>query len=145
MLYFTVALPRTGKTTFAQKWKTEGENRVVVSGDQIRLAVYNKRFSLRGEPVVHTVKQYMIRTLLQEGYDVLYDDTNTSWKSVEMVFEIDKDARYIIFPSDLEICKERAILTNQADLLIALDRMYPNYINTVKRLREEYPQLEVNV
>ena len=117
MLYFTISLQRAGKTTFAKQWKNEGGNRVLVSGDQIRLAVYNKRFSLRGEPIVHAVKQYMLRTLLAEGYDVLYDDTNTSWKSVEMVFEIDPNARYIIIDCDKKVCQERAILTGQEDLV----------------------------
>lgn len=145
MLYFTVAIPRTGKTTFANKWKKEGENRVLVSGDEIRLAVYGKRFSLRGEPTVSMVKSYMIRTLLQEGYDVLYDDTNTTWKSIEMIFEIDKNARYIIFPSDPQVSKERAILTHQEDLIIPIDRMYSNYLSTVERLRKEFPYLEEKI
>ena len=145
MLYFTVSIPRAGKTTFAQRWKNEGKNRVLVSGDQIRLAVYNQRFSVRGEPMVHAVKQYMLRTLLLEGYDVLFDDTNTTWKSVQMVFEIDYSARYIIIDCDPVECQRRAMESGQEDLVRVIEKMYPNYLSTVNRLRTQFPHLECKI
>jgi hypothetical protein len=144
-LHFFVSLQRAGKTTIANKWKVEGKNRVLVGGDEIRLAIYNRRFSLCGEPAVHMVKQYMLRTLLAEGYNVLYDDTNTSRTSIDFLFEINESAKYTIIDCDPIQCQQRAFLTNQLDLIPVIERCYPQYLQTIEYLRTNFPKQELSV
>jgi len=144
-LYFMVGLPRSGKSTLVKTLKKEIPNLVVVSGDKIRLAVYNQRFWAPGEATVHSVKQTMARTLLAEGYNVLIDDTNTSWKSIETIWEIDASPKYIIVDTPPHECIERAEKSNQKDLVPVISRMSPNFSATVSSLRKVYPKSEYKI
>ncbi len=138
-LYFMVGLPRSGKSSLVKTLKKEIPNLVVVSGDKIRLAVYNQRFWGPGEAMVHSIKQTMVRTLLSEGYNVLIDETNTSWKSIETIREIDSFAKYIIVDTPIADCIERAEKTGQSDLIPVIRRMYPYFQSTIYTLRQNYP------
>ena len=126
-LIFTVGLPRSGKSTFAKRMcKSEYDPITLVSADDIRLELYGHRFFPGGEGMVHATKDLMIRSLLRSGNRVLDDCTNTSRASLLSIFRIDKDAEAIIFMADPNVCKERAFLCDQCDLVEhgVIDRMY---------------------
>ena len=128
-----IGLARSGKSTFARKWQLEqdpdGLNRVVVNGDNVRLALHDHRYIFKAEPIVHGIYQTMVRALLlNPQLHVLMDDTHTTISSVRNVLNLDSDAEFIYIPCDPEIARRRAIETNQTDLIPVIDRMYSNLI-----------------
>lgn len=135
-LYFTIGLARAGKDSFCSKWKRGGENRVVLSGDAFRYAVYNRRFSLVGDEIVRASLITAARALILEGYDVLINDTNTSIPSIRHILNIDKNAKAYFFTTPLETCIERAYLTNQPDIIPAIKVMSKNLEVTLKALED---------
>lgn len=121
-LEFTVGLPRSGKSSRVKEIFNQRRmlapyvNYVVVSGDQIRLALYGCRYSSYGEPSVFASLQVMTRTLLLSGYNVIIDETNTSRESCKRILEICPDAKPIFVLTPPDICIQRAIATQQEDL-----------------------------
>lgn len=118
-LYFVVGTAASGKSTFAQKWKRELANtpRVVVTTDNIRLALHNQVYNKCAEPVVFAHKHLMIKTLLLEGYDVLSCGTNTTKESIQRLLEIDLNAEPIVIGTPLHICLERSKLRGDASYM----------------------------
>lgn len=152
-LYFTIGLPRAGKSTFCASWQREqksGEEnnwmvpnpRVVLEGDAFRKAVSGARYNEYAEQYVKPILRTSARALLNSGYDVLIDDTHTTWGSISEVLKLDPDAiplwvpaneygSYFAVPSPqflkhAEECKERAKKLDQSDLLPIIDRMVQN-------------------
>ena len=109
-VYFTISLPRAGKSTLAGKYvrfeadispASNADNkftdrphsyrklnnrdnpRVVINEDAIMLSLTGKRFTHKANPMVHAISHCMLRTYVNEGYDVLFDETFTTWKSIK--------------------------------------------------------------
>lgn len=125
-LTFLVGLPRSGKSTFAESWRLENPNRVILSGDDFRHAVYNQRFSIVGDELVRACLITAARAMLYQGRDVLIDETNTSTTHQLQILAIDPKAKCYYINMNPEICKQRAIECNQQDLLPSIDRMAKN-------------------
>lgn len=144
-LYFTIGLPRSGKSTECTRWLNyqthitqgcfitsdknfdfvKGDNRrIVVTPDRWRLAM-GHRYNWFSEPLLFGQVQIAIRALLMD-YDVLVDDTHTTRESVKRILEVDPDAVAVPIKTDPAVCKERAIKTNQKDLFPVIDRMSAN-------------------
>lgn len=148
MLYYTVGLPRSGKSTLCNQWinrtvKIEnfefvplgiretnmGNPRVVVCADDIRLSLHGQRYQEEAEEMVHSIKHVMVRAYLIRDFDVLVDGTHTSHNSVDKLHDIaiQLNAEFIPTPTNIltsvELCKERAKATNQEDLIPVIDRM----------------------
>lgn len=145
-LYFTIGLPRSGKSTECKNWlrkendiNTTGrlgnfvhklfghfdvDDRIVVSPDRWRLAL-GHRYNWFVEPVVFSHIQIAVRGLLID-YNVILDDTNTTPESIKRIYEVDPDAIAIPIATPAEVCKERAIKTGQPDLATVIDRMSIN-------------------
>lgn len=134
MIQFMIGISRSGKSTFARKWKEMGPNRVIICEDDIRLALTGKPYFGPVEPVVHAISQTMIRVLHNQGMDVLVDETHTTEKSILDLLYIDPNAEPIWFPSRdaylvpnlgvYEISVERARLLGQEYLLPVIDRQW---------------------
>lgn len=126
-----IGLARSGKSTFAREWQSkedpDGLNRVVVNGDNVRLALHDHRFIFKAEPIVHGIYQTMVRALLlNPQLHVLMDDTHTTVSSIRTVLTIDDNAEFIYVPCNTEVARQRAIETNQTDLIPVIDRMHGN-------------------
>ncbi len=153
MLYMTIGSPRSGKSTLAKQWlkyqldicstntgysfikrinnfqqiTNEESPRIVINEDDIRLALTGKRFTFKAEPMVHAISHTMIRAY--KDYDILIDETHTTWKSIEELLWIYPDAIpvWIHKPNlytkkeewkqHIELCCQRAEETNQFDLI----------------------------
>lgn len=155
-LAFLIGLPRSGKSTIAEKWirrqiqfnsvrrfvDNECENnftdefhtqcsqpRVVVCADDIRLA-FGHRWNSLAEGFVDATKHTMIRALLQ-NHDVLVDGTHTTLSHIKRLFEIDPEAEFLFVDTPPGICKTRAEETEQYDLIPVIDRMSCQLIELV--------------
>ena len=116
--------------------------KVVLSGDNFRLAIGGTRYNEYIEPQVKYCLRSAARALLLSGYDVLIDDTNTTWDSIRELLKLDPAATPIWHPNNscfykfaipspqfsthVEECKERARNLNQVDLCVVIDRMASN-------------------
>lgn len=141
MLYATLGLPRSGKTTFCNIWTKDFPKRVIVSGDDIRLALTGQRFNPAAESTVQSLKCTMIRTLLIRNFTVIHEGTNTTLNSVKnlekLVESVADNIVWLIFNTPADICKERAILTKQEDLIDVIDRMDSQQLETVDYLLQK--------
>lgn len=134
-LTFLVGCPRSGKSTFANKWVNEKPGRVVVCADTFRKTVYDKVWWQYGESMAYCHAYVAVRALLLDGYEVLYDDTNTSDESLKRIFEIDPSAKPHLIMTPPEICKNRAVELNQEYLLPVIDRCWANLYNRIKKMQ----------
>ncbi len=100
--------------------------RVVVEDDAIRKALTGDRFNFPAESQVYAIKYGMIRTLIQQGYEVLVDDTHTTEISIKRLIEIDTNADFVFIDTDVDECIQRAINTNQTDLVGVIQRHHAN-------------------
>lgn len=151
-LYVTLGLPRSGKSTLADRWskyeislcKYSGDTkffnqegnfipkRVVVSPDSIRLAL-GHRFNWHVESFVHATAQVMVKTLLYQDYDVLVDCTNSTQESLIKWMYIKKDIVPVIVNTNVGECINRANKTGQSDLIPVIERMYNQSIENFGR------------
>lgn len=121
-----IGRPRASKSTFAHLWEREAPMRVVVNADSIRLALTGERYNYLAESVVFSMKYVFIRALLKQGYEVLCDGTNSSDISLQRILEIDPKTEFVIIDTPEEVCIERAIATNQLDLIPAIKSIGKN-------------------
>jgi predicted kinase len=73
-----VGLPCSGKSTLAKQLTVSPLHTVVVCPDTIRLALHGQQFIPEAEPMVWAIAQVMVNTLLEQGYAVIIDATNTT-------------------------------------------------------------------
>lgn len=136
-LIYLCGLPRSGKSTLADYLLNKpreltklgvdlGKGPVVVNVDDIRLSLTGKRFVLDAEPQVFFVKYKMIDTLYRTGYCPIVDETHSSMPSILPLLNIDPNALMIKLWANINDCKERAVKTEQEDLLPVIDRIYKN-------------------
>jgi len=127
-LYVMVALPRAGKSTYIKKYL---QGIIQVSADQLRLLISGKRFSPKQEPKVWWVRSIMLEALMQQGFDVVIDQTNINRQRRRPLLELAEKYGYrtiaIEIKTDIETCKKRAMETGQEDLLPVIDKMARNY------------------
>ena len=122
-LFFLIGNCRSGKSTFCNQWAKEKVNRVIVSADDIRMALYGKRYCKYAETMVFAIKHVMIRAHLSRGFDVIVDGTHSTSISIQRILEIDRHATPIRIDTPMETCIERAIATDQKDLISSIQRV----------------------
>jgi hypothetical protein len=143
-LYILIGLARSGKSTIAHKYNNYEisfdesgkiiipvqtcEPRVVVCGDEFRLAL-GHRYNSYVEGIVASHVQLAVRALLRNS-NVLLDETNTNKNSLIKWLEEDIKAIPVFVNTPASVCKERAINSNQSDLLPIIDRMNINLTQT---------------
>ena len=126
-----VGIPRSGKTTFRKKLISElsglGKEVKVISPDEMRLEIYGERFNQQKDYLVwNKVKEYK-QDLSRNGLAdvVIFDATSiTPAYRKELINDFPNFIHIAVyFDTELEVCKERAIMTNQKDLIPVIDRM----------------------
>ncbi len=140
-LYFMVGLPRSGKSSYANTWAQQEYKRVIVCADDIRLSLTGERYCANAEGMVHTIKHLMISTLLRTGHTVLVDGTHTTERSIKDILKHDNNAEPIVIDTSEDICKARARLTQQDDLIPIIERMQNNLNNWTN----EYHSIEEGI
>jgi hypothetical protein len=97
-ILFLRGVPRCGKSTFCNNWlkNYHGIPKVVISGDDFRLATYGQEYCHTAEAAQGLTVFAAIRALVKRHL-VLYDETNSSEFSLRRIFEIDKHAQYVTF------------------------------------------------
>lgn len=143
-LTFLCGIPRSGKSTISNDWvnykieikdnqilsrnNKDGNPRVVVNSDQIRLALHGQIFAQEAESMVHSIKMLNIRTYINAGYDVLADGTHTTLGSIKELLYIDSSAQYLLINTPIDVCLQRAKDCGQEYLITkgVIERMNNN-------------------
>lgn len=129
-------LPRSGKSTIARQLSKQ-LGAPIVSRDALRLALHGTRYLGKMETYVKPMSYTMIEALFLAGHDiVIADETNYSRAARESLKGNWKIKFYpVMTPPD--VCKERAIATNQSDLIPVIDEM-ANRLEPLERDEEIY-------
>jgi predicted kinase len=125
-LKYLVGCPRSGKSTYAAKWVNEKPKRIVVCADTFRKAVYDKTWWRDGESMAYATAYAAVRAFLLDGYEVLYDDTNTSDESLKRLFALDENATPIVIDTPMDVCLKRAVELDQSYLIPVIARCCQN-------------------
>ena len=118
-LIMTMGLPRSGKSTWANK-----QSYPMVNPDAIRLALYGQPFIANGEIMVWAIAKYMVRALFLAGHKtVILDATNTTKKRRDEWVDDSWEIKYKVFNTSEKICIKRARSIKREDLVEVIKYM----------------------
>jgi predicted kinase len=119
VLYVTVGLPNSGKSTWAQK-----TNLPVVNPDSIRLALHGQRFVESAEPLVWAIAEVMVSALFRAGHSaVVLDATNNTRKRRERWIDRPWRTVFVLFDLSAEECCQRARDEGDEAIIPVIERM----------------------
>lgn len=122
-----VGLPRSGKSTISRELSRQ-LGCPIVNRDALRLAIHGQRYAAAAEPMIKTVSLYMIRALFLTGHDtVIYDETNYSRAARDYIKDLSWQTLFYVVPTPPQVCQERAVATNQEDLVKVIEEMANRY------------------
>ena len=112
-------LPRSGKTTWIKNNNKEGV--IILSADTLRHLIYNQDFWKDGENLVWAIRDIMLKAVLEQGADVIIDETNTMVSRRKPIIALAKKYGYTIncyaIDTDAENCIQRAVANKQEELI----------------------------
>jgi predicted kinase len=119
VLICTVGLPRSGKSTWAKTTSFP-----IVNKDAIRLALHGKRYLLEAEGMVNELSKIMVKSLFLAGHKtVILDETNITKQRRDVWLSNDWTTEYTVFDTPKEICIERALLTDDYEIIPIIEKM----------------------
>lgn len=122
-----IGLPRSGKSTLATKLAKE-LSAPIVCRDSIRLALHGHRWLAEYEDEVKKISRIMIKSLFLRGSEVVIcDETNYSRAAREALRDELWDIEWFPVQTPADICCERAIQTDQPDLVEVINEMNSRY------------------
>ena len=123
-LRILVGLPRRGKSTYIE---AHGHGDVVVSADKTRLLFYGQRFYRDGEAMMWAVNDMFFKLLIEQGVDIIIDETNVmADRRAHYISQAKKhgyNVNCVWIQTPAEECKRRAAITGQNDVIHVIDRM----------------------
>lgn len=151
-VYFLKGLPASGKSTWAfEKIEEDRHNGIVtkrVNKDELRAMMDNSNHSKEREQFVLYIRDHIISSAIENGYDVIVDDTNFHEKHLESIKKIIENTSngtqpvkivQRFFNTSLQECIERdANRKNPVGAKVIRD-MYNKYLK-----KENTPKVEHN-
>lgn len=127
LLIAMMGLPRSGKSTLSRHLSEEF-GAPIVNRDAIRLALHGQRYQFEAEPMVKAISLYMLRSLFIVGHQVVIcDETNYSKAVRDALMDERWETQFYPVKTSPEICKKRAVLTGQEDLIPVIDSMVARF------------------
>ena len=144
----TIGLPGSGKSTWACKYIQQSTTKTIkISRDDIRSMIsgsyQNYKFNRFNESLVIDLTKSAIKIIVDEGYDIILDETNlkrkgrTNW--VEYIKSINPNMEFYYkeFNIDTEECKKRRFLHNKG-----CDANWSDIINIMNKKRQSIIPIE---
>ncbi len=123
-LHCMCGLPRSGKGTFARKLSKE-LGAPIIDPDCVRLSVHGQPFLPEKEPFVWKIVRHSIEALFLAGHnDVILDCVNHTPRRRKDWVSDKWTTKWYHQNTSLEVCIERAILSNQEYLIPVIQRMH---------------------
>lgn len=137
-LYILIGIPCSGKSTYAESLSSKKPEIVVIATDEIRkeLTGTYKYFPDSNNSVFSIAKE-RIDTALSQGFDVIFDATNTNSKYRQGIIRIAKKnkskAVAVVFKTPLSVCLKRNKMRTfdrkvPEDIIIAMSQYDSNTI-----------------
>lgn len=128
LLIAMMGLPRSGKSSIVSQL-SPALGAPIVRKDAIRLALHGNAYIGLAEPMVKAISLIMVRSLFLSGHTVVIaDETHYSRAARDfMKSDAEWDTKFYFVDTSPEICKERAVATDQAYLLPVIDEMVSRY------------------
>jgi tRNA uridine 5-carbamoylmethylation protein Kti12 len=127
MLYLTVGLPRSGKSTQAE-YLMHKEGAAIVNPDSIRLSLHGEAFISSAEPYVWAIARTMVESLFLAGHEVVILDAcsltvarRAAWRSKKWNLD------FINTHTSKDTCIERALDGGREYLVPVINRMSKTY------------------
>ena len=122
-------LPASGKTTFARELVSQGWKRV--NKDDLRAMIDCGKWSKKNEEIVRISEELLVRNFIQQGYNVVVDDTNFIYEDYwsDIANDIGAEFEVKFFDTPINECLKRDAL--RGDKGVGTDpiwRMYNKYI-----------------
>lgn len=124
-----VGIPYSGKSTWVKN--NRQENEYVISADRIRLQVYGQEYFKGGEPIIWSVRHYMLINTLEQNFNLIIDETNLTvsrrYRIIELANKYNYKVNAICMLTDFETCKKRFdteyySITNEDKKLLKLEK-----------------------
>lgn len=121
-----IGLPRSGKSTWVKNNQPKGS--VIISADDLRYIVYNQRFWSDGEPLMWSVRGMMLKYLMQQGIDIIIDETNTTKERRKPILKLAKQYGYyavgnVVEGAWIDTCISRAKDEGDKTIIPIIERM----------------------
>lgn len=135
-IIFLSGLPGSGKTKFAIEYCLENSNIIRLNKDDIRKELGDEPFSKKFENLVLSTQRNRGIEYLNEGFNIIIDDTNFHpkhklfWKDIATTFNINFEERFIDIP--LEECIKRDQERNSPVGEKVIRTMYNKYLKKDK-------------
>lgn len=111
VVYATVGISASGKTTWAKKYTASRENIVLIDTDEIRAELWGDAADQRNGAQVFAVAYERMNAALNEGNDVVFCATSTTLRARNALREAIRAkgvrVQFVWFPVRLEVCLER--------------------------------------
>jgi predicted kinase len=129
MLTMMVGLPRSGKTTYVNA-HFKGSDPILCA-DQLRYLVYGQRFWGDGEELMWSIHKKVLTMLLEQGIDVVIDETNTTEARRQPLIKLARkygySVRAIVISTPADVCIARAKAENDTVIIPVIERMEAQY------------------
>lgn len=104
-------LPASGKSTWAKEFIRTNQGWKRINKDDLRSMLDDGQWSRKNEEVINTVKEGLMLSMLQAGYNVIIDDTNFAPKHEQRIRTIAGTMKAAVevkeFNTDVEECIAR--------------------------------------
>jgi predicted kinase len=130
-IIFLKGLPASGKSTWAKEFVDNNPNWLRVNKDDLRLMMHNGKWSNGNEKQVLVVRDAAIRSALDQGYNVIVDDTNfaprhNDIKKIAAEHKAEVEEKYFDVPLEECLIRNQNRLNKVPDEVIK--SMYNKYI-----------------
>jgi predicted kinase len=107
-LTMMIGIPCSGKTSWVDKNKGD---KFVVSADKLRLQIHGQKYLDSAEQLVWSIRKYIFIHALEQGIDIIIDETNTTFKRRAEIFRYANIHKYTVdavwMNTNRKICEQR--------------------------------------
>lgn len=122
-----VGLPRSGKTTFVEKYLKRYDY-IILSSDQLRLSLYKEVFIKERESEMWSMFREMYNYFIQTKSNIIIDSTNLSYENRKYYMDIARENKYDITIIHIDTPKDICISRCTDEKLIDVI----NYMENIK-------------
>lgn len=110
-LIIMTGLPRSGKSTWSEKYIDRKPDTVLISNDWIRENIFNHKYASSINPALWMISDACIRIILSQGKTVILDGINHTrfvrGEFIKTAKEMEAEIESVHIATSLEICLER--------------------------------------
>lgn len=132
ILKILIGISASGKSTWAKEFVSKNEKWCIVSRDDLRYSWQNRGMAENKlETIITKMVEVQIETLINSGFNVIYDATNLKPKHINNILSIVKNSaivEYQIFDIPKNIAIERDYKRERSVGQEVIEKQYANYL-----------------